>query len=78
MTPPSPPGLRRRVVRFVGRIRGKLKFVAYVGDEILAKRLLTAVGLSPPEDEKPPPIRELVRAAIVRHAVSGCDHAANP
>jgi len=65
MTPPSPPGLRRRVVRFVGRIRGKLKLVAYVGDEILAQRLLTAVGLSPPEDEKPPPIRELVRAAIV-------------
>jgi hypothetical protein len=43
---------------------------AEISDEILTKRLLTAVGLSPPEDEKPAPIRELVRAAIVRHAVS--------
>jgi len=24
------------------------------------KRILTALGLSPPEDQKPPPIREVV------------------
>jgi len=36
---------------------GKLKVVAYVSDEISVKRILTALGLSPPEDEKPPPIR---------------------
>ncbi len=39
---------------------GKLKVVAYVSDEISVKRILTALGLSPPEDEKPPPIREVV------------------
>ncbi len=39
---------------------GKLKVVAYVSDEISVKRILTALGLSPPENEKPPPIREVV------------------
>jgi len=31
---------------------GKLKVVAYVSDEISVKRILTELGLSPPEDER--------------------------
>ena len=43
---------------------GKLKVVAYVSDEITVKRILTVLGLSPPVDEKPPPIREVVRVPV--------------
>ena len=32
---------------------GKLKVVVYVSDEISVKRILTALGLNSPEDEKP-------------------------
>jgi hypothetical protein len=39
---------------------GKLKIIAYVSDEISVKRILAVLGLSPPEDEKPPPVREVV------------------
>src|SRR5688572_30346161 len=35
-----------------------------VSDEISVKRILTALGLSPPEDEKPPPIREVLRVPV--------------
>jgi hypothetical protein len=31
---------------------------------ISVKRILTALGLNPPEDEKPPPIREVVRVPV--------------
>jgi hypothetical protein len=43
---------------------GKLKVVAYVSDEISVKRVLAALGLSPPEDEKPPPVREVLRVPV--------------
>jgi hypothetical protein len=43
---------------------GKLTIVAYVGDEISVKRILAELGLSPPEEEKPPPIREVVRVPV--------------
>jgi hypothetical protein len=39
---------------------GKLKIIAYVSDEISVKRILAELGLSPPEDEKPPPVRQVV------------------
>ena len=45
-------------------MRGKVKIVAHVRDEIWVKRILTALGPRPPEDEKPPPIREVVRAPV--------------
>jgi hypothetical protein len=33
-------------------------------DEISIKRILDHLGLSPPEEEKPPPIREVVRVPV--------------
>ena len=42
---------------------GKLKVIAYVSDEISVKRILAELGLSP-EEEKPPPIREVVRVPV--------------
>ena len=42
---------------------GKLKVIAYVSDEISVKRILAGLGLSP-EEEKPPPIREVVRVPV--------------
>jgi hypothetical protein len=45
-------------------LRGiKLKVIAYVSDEISVKRILADLGLSP-EEEKPPPIREVVRVPV--------------
>ncbi len=43
---------------------GQLKIVAYVTDEISVKRILAELGLSPPEDEKPPPTRHVVRVPV--------------
>jgi hypothetical protein len=38
--------------------------VAYITDEISIKRILDHLGLSPPEQEKPPPPREVVRVPV--------------
>jgi len=38
--------------------------VAYITDEISIARILDHLGLSPPEDEKPPPTREVVRMPV--------------
>jgi hypothetical protein len=35
--------------------------VAYITDELSIKRILDHLGLSPPEEAKPPPTREVVR-----------------
>ncbi len=43
---------------------GQLKIVAYVSDEVSVKRILAELGLSPPEQEKPPPPREVVRVPV--------------
>lgn len=43
---------------------GSLKVTGYLTDEISIKRILDALGLSPPEDEKPPPVREVVRVSV--------------
>jgi hypothetical protein len=40
-----------------------LKVIAYVSDEISVKRILAELGLSP-EEERPPPIREVVRVPV--------------
>ena len=45
------------------RCGGKLKVVAHVSEEISVKRILAGLGLSP-EDEQPPPIREVVRVPV--------------
>ena len=43
---------------------GKLKVTGYLTDEISIKRILDALGLGPPEDEKPPPVRQVVRVPV--------------
>ncbi len=43
---------------------GPLRIVAYITDEISIKRILDNLGLSPPEQEKPPPTREVVRVPL--------------
>jgi hypothetical protein len=43
---------------------GPLKVVAYVTDELSIRRILDHLGLSPPEQEKPPPPREVVRVPV--------------
>jgi hypothetical protein len=47
-----------------GQCGGKLKVTGYLTDEISIKRILDALGLSPPEDEKPPPAREVLRVTV--------------
>jgi hypothetical protein len=43
---------------------GPLKIVAYINDELSIGRILDHLGLSPPEQEKPPPARELVLVPV--------------
>jgi hypothetical protein len=43
---------------------GPLKIVAYVRDQFSIKRTLDAQGLSPPQEEKPPPTQEMVRVPV--------------
>jgi len=43
---------------------GKLSVIASVSDEISVKRIVADLGLSPPEQEKPPPICEVVRVPV--------------
>jgi hypothetical protein len=38
--------------------------VAYITDALSIRRFLDHLGLSPPEQEKPPPTRELVRVPV--------------
>ena len=38
--------------------------MAYIADEISIKRILDHLGLSPPEQEKSPPTREVVRVSV--------------
>ena len=43
---------------------GPLKIVAYVTDELSIRRILERLGLSPRQQEKPPPTREVVRVPV--------------
>ena len=43
---------------------GPLKIVAYITDELSIRRILDHLGLSPPQQQKPPPTRELVRVPV--------------
>jgi putative transposase len=43
---------------------GPLKIVAYITDELSIRRILDHLGLSPPEQENPPPRREVVRVPV--------------
>lgn len=43
---------------------GPQKVVAYVTDELSITRILDSVGLSPPQQGKPPPTREVVRVPV--------------
>jgi len=38
--------------------------VAYITDELSIRRILDYLGLSPPEQEKPPLTREVVRVPV--------------
>ena len=43
----------------------KLKIVAYLHDTVAIKQILDHLGLSPPEEPKPPPVpREVVRVPL--------------
>lgn len=42
----------------------KLKLIAYITDGLAIRRILDHVGLSPPEHEKPPPIRDVARVPV--------------
>ena len=44
--------------------RGPLKIVAYITDELSIRRILDHLGLSPPQQDKPPPTREVVRVPV--------------
>ena len=44
---------------------GKLKIVAYLHDQVAIKQILDHLGLSPPEDPRPPPaVPEVVRVPV--------------
>ena len=44
---------------------GKLKVVAYLHDTVAIRQILDYLGLSPPEEPKPPPaVQEVVRAPV--------------
>jgi hypothetical protein len=43
---------------------GPLKIVAYVSDKVSIRRIPDHLGLSPPEQEKPPPIPEVIRVPV--------------
>ena len=44
---------------------GKLKIVAYLHDHVAIKQILAHLGLSPPEEPKPPPaVHEVVRVPV--------------
>jgi len=46
------------------RCGGPLAIVAYITDELSIKRILEHVGLSPPQQQRPPPCGELVRVPV--------------
>jgi hypothetical protein len=46
------------------RCGGPLKIVAYITDELSIRRILEHLGLSSPQQERPPPSRELVRVPV--------------
>ena len=44
---------------------GKLEIVAYLHDQVAIKQVLAHLGLSPPEESKPPPsVHEVVRVPV--------------
>jgi hypothetical protein len=44
---------------------GKLEIVAYLHDQVATKQVLAHLGLSPPEEPKPPPaVLEVVRVPV--------------
>jgi hypothetical protein len=48
-----------------GKCGGKLKIVAYLHDQVAIKHVLAHLGLSPPEEPKPPPaVHEVVRVPV--------------
>jgi hypothetical protein len=48
-----------------GKCGAKLKIVAYLHDQVAIKQVLAHLGLSPPEQPKPPPpVHEVVRVPV--------------
>ena len=46
------------------RCGGRLAIVAYITDEVSIRRILDHLGLSPPQQQRAPPSRELVRVPV--------------
>ena len=46
------------------RCGGRLAIVAYITDELTISRILAHLRLTPPQQERPPPSRELVRVPV--------------
>ena len=49
----------------VSQVWGKLKIVAYLHDQVAIKQVLAHLGLSPPQEPKPPPaVHEVARVPV--------------
>ena len=49
----------------MSQVRGKLKIVAYLHDQVAIKQVLAHLGFSPTEEPKPPPaVYEVVRVPV--------------
>ena len=46
------------------RCGGPLAIVAYITDQLAIRRILEHLELSPPQQQRPPPSRELVRVPV--------------
>jgi len=58
-------GEKRRFVRTpMPQVRRAARIGAYITDELSISRILDHLGLSPPEPERPPPRREVVRVPV--------------
>ena len=58
---------------------GKLEIVAYLHDQVAIKQILDHLGLSPPEEPKPPPAeQEVVRVPVDQEGDGGALRIARP
>ena len=70
LKPPTRQGCGRKCLLFTvcftcRKCGGKLKIVAYLHDQVAIKQILDYLGLSPPEDPKPPPaVHEILRVPV--------------
>ena len=49
----------------MSQVGGKLEIVAYLHDQVAIQEILAHLGLSPPEEPKPPPaVHDVVRVPV--------------